>query len=95
MADVFRALADATRRAVLDELIAHEGQSLFELCTRLTMRHQVSSSRQAISQHLGVLESAGLITTRRDGRTKLHYVDTRPLREIVDRWPIDRPDVDR
>jgi DNA-binding transcriptional ArsR family regulator len=52
------------------------------------MRHGLSSSRQAISQHLDLLETAGLIRTRREGRFKFHYVDTRPLRSIVDRWPI-------
>lgn len=88
MTDVFKALADPSRRAVLDELVEHDGQSLFELCTRLAMRHGISSSRQAISQHLDVLEEAGLITTRREGRTKLHHVDTQPLREITERWPV-------
>ena len=57
--DVFKALADLTRRAILDELVGRNGQTLFELCSRLTMRHGLSSSRQAISQHLDVLESAG------------------------------------
>lgn len=94
MTDVFRALADPTRRAVLDELIEHDGQSLFELCTRLAMRHGISSSRQAISQHLDILEDAGLITTRREGRTKIHHVDTRPLREIAERWPVPQTEND-
>lgn len=88
MGDVFKALADPTRRAILDELTAHDGQTLFELCTRLTMRHGIGSSRQAISQHLDVLEGAGLLSTRRNGRTKLHFVDTTPLQAITDRWPI-------
>jgi DNA-binding transcriptional ArsR family regulator len=92
--DVFRALADPTRRAVLDELIEHDGQSLFELCARLAMRHGISSSRQAISQHLDILEEAGLITTRREGRTKIHHVDTRPLREITERWPVPQTEND-
>lgn len=87
VADVFHALADPTRRAVLDELAEKDGQSLFELCSRLAMRHGITSSRQAISQHLAVLEAAGLLTTRRDGRTKLHHLDTRPLRQIAERWP--------
>lgn len=86
--DVFRALADETRRLILDELTDHDGQSLFELCSRLTMRHGVGSSRQAISQHLDVLEVAGLVHTRRKGRYKYHYLDTGPLREVVERWPI-------
>jgi DNA-binding transcriptional ArsR family regulator len=53
------------------------------------MKHGLSSSRQAISQHLDVLESAGLVRTRRQGRFKFHHVDTTPLRAIVERWPID------
>lgn len=87
MGDVFKALADATRRAVLDELTERDGQTLFELCGRLTMKHGVGSTRQAISQHLDVLEEAGLVRTSRDGRYKLHFIDTSPLRDIVDRWP--------
>lgn len=87
MGDVYKALADPTRRAILDELTDCNGQTLFELCTRLTMKHEVSSSRQAISQHLGVLEEAGLVRTERDGRYKLHYIDTTPLRTINQRWP--------
>jgi DNA-binding transcriptional ArsR family regulator len=85
--DVFKALADPTRRAILDELFERDGQTLFELCTRLTMKHGLSSSRQAISQHLDVLEAAGLVHTRREGRFKFHSVDTTPMRAIVDRWP--------
>jgi DNA-binding transcriptional ArsR family regulator len=84
--DVFKALADPTRRAILDELTEQDGQSLFELCTRLAMKHDVTSSRQAISQHLGVLEGAGLVITHRDGRYKFHYIDTGPLRAIAQRW---------
>ena len=88
--DVFKALADPTRRMILDELTERDGQTLFELCTRLTMKHGVSSSRQAISQHLDVLEAAGLVSTRRDGRYKLHFIDTTPLRAIGERWPIPK-----
>jgi DNA-binding transcriptional ArsR family regulator len=90
MGDVFKALADPTRRAILDELVERDGQTLFELCSRLTMRHGMSSSRQAISQHLDLLETAGLIYTRREGRFKFHYADTTPLQTIVDRWPINQ-----
>ncbi len=88
MGDVFKALADPTRRAILDELTQRDGQTLFELCTRLTMGHGIDSSRQAISQHLDVLEDAGLVHTRREGRTKVHHLDTSPLRVIGERWPI-------
>jgi DNA-binding transcriptional ArsR family regulator len=84
--DVYRALADATRRAILDELAERDGQTLFELCSRLAMRHHLGSSRQAISQHLDVLESAGLVKTRREGRYKFHHLDTSPLDEIGKRW---------
>jgi DNA-binding transcriptional ArsR family regulator len=87
--DVFRALADPTRRAILDELQERSGQTLFELCTRLISRHGLSSSRQAVSQHLDVLEDAGLIRTRREGRYKFHDLDTAPLKAITDRWRFD------
>jgi DNA-binding transcriptional ArsR family regulator len=88
--DLFRAIADATRRTILDELTERDGQTLFELCGRLTMRHGLASSRQAISQHLAVLEEAGLVHTRRQGRYKFHHIDTTPLRSILARWPTDR-----
>ena len=86
---LFKALADPTRRAILDELTEKDGQTLFEICTRLTMKHGLGSSRQAISQHLAVLEEAGLVSTRREGRYKFHHLDTTPLRSIVERWPIE------
>ena len=85
---LFRALADETRRVILDELTERDGQSLFELCSRLTMRHGITSTRQAISQHLAVLEEAGLVTSHKDGRTKLHHLDTTPLQTITARWPL-------
>ena len=84
--DVFKALADPTRRAILDELQERSGQTLFELITRLISRHGLTSSRQAVSQHLEVLEAAGLVRTRREGRYKFHELDTAPLRAITDRW---------
>ena len=87
--DVFKALADPTRRAILDELQERSGQTLFELCTRLITRHGLGSSRQAVSQHLDVLEDAGLVRTRREGRYKFHDLDTSPLRTIAERWPTD------
>jgi DNA-binding transcriptional ArsR family regulator len=86
-ADVYRAIADPTRRAILDELVDRDGQSLFEICARLTMKHGLGSTRQAVSQHLDVLEGAGLVTVRRDGRYKFHHLDTRPLAQIGERWP--------
>ena len=86
MGDVFKGLADPTRRAILDELHDKSGQTLFELCVRLMSKHGLASSRQAISQHLDILEEAGLVTTRREGRYKFHDLDTTPLRAITDRW---------
>jgi DNA-binding transcriptional ArsR family regulator len=86
MGDVFKALADPTRRRILDELTERDGQTLFEICSRLSTKHQLGSSRQAISQHLELLEAAGLIETRREGRFKFHYLNTRPLEHIADRW---------
>ena len=86
--DVYHAIADATRRAILDELCERGGQSLFELCTRLAMKHAIGSTRQAISQHLAVLEAAGLIQCERRGRTKLHWFDGTPLAAVVARWPV-------
>jgi DNA-binding transcriptional ArsR family regulator len=86
MGDVFKALADPTRRTILDELTDRNGQTLFELCSRLATKHQLGSSRQAISQHLDVLEAAGLVETSREGRYKFHYINTRPLEPIVERW---------
>ena len=86
MGDVYQALADSTRRLILDELTERDGQTLFELCGRLAMRHGVTSTRQAISQHLTVLEQAGLVSACRSGRTKIHHIHTEPLREITARW---------
>ena len=84
---VFKALADPTRRALLDGLAERDGQTLFELCARMASTHGLTSSRQAISQHLDVLEDAGLVTTRREGRYKFHHIDTTPLETIGQRWP--------
>jgi uncharacterized protein YndB with AHSA1/START domain len=77
---VFKALADQTRRYLLDRLHEHNGQTLGELCERLEM------TRQSATQHLGVLEAANLVTTVRRGREKLHYLNPVPLHEIQDRW---------
>ncbi|MDQ4118087.1 MAG: helix-turn-helix domain-containing protein [Actinomycetota bacterium] len=91
---LFKAIGDATRRIILDELTESDGQTLFEICSRLTMKHGLASSRQAISQHLAVLEEAGLVHARRQGRYKFHHIDTGSLRSIVERWPIDREEPD-
>jgi uncharacterized protein YndB with AHSA1/START domain/DNA-binding transcriptional ArsR family regulator len=77
---VFKALADPTRRQVLDRLREREGQTLGELCAQLAM------TRQSASQHLGVLEAANLISTVRRGREKLHYLNPVPLQDIQERW---------
>ena len=80
MDDVFRALADPHRRQLLDRLNARNGQTLRELGTDLAM------TRQAVSKHLAILESALLVTTVRQGREKLHYLNPLPIHEIADRW---------
>jgi DNA-binding transcriptional ArsR family regulator len=91
MSDIYKALADPTRRAILDELSDRDGQTLFELCNRLATKHGLGSSRQAISQHLEVLEAAGLVKTRREGRYKFHQLDPTPLQTILERWqPADK-----
>lgn len=86
MSDIFEALAAPARRAILDVLRERDGQTLFEICSRLTMTQDLTLTRQAISQHLDVLESAGLLSTRREGRYKFHYLNTKPLESIVKRW---------
>src|ERR1700753_687954 len=80
MDDVFRALADPSRRLLLDSLNARNGQTLRELSAGLTM------ARQSVSKHLGVLEAAGLVVTVRRGREKLHYLNAAPVNAIADRW---------
>jgi uncharacterized protein YndB with AHSA1/START domain len=77
---VFRALADPTRRALLDELYAHDGQTLVSL----TGRHDMT--RIAVAKHLKILEDAGLVVSRRRGREKLHYLNPIPIRQVHDRW---------
>jgi DNA-binding transcriptional ArsR family regulator/uncharacterized protein YndB with AHSA1/START domain len=78
--EVFRALADPGRRKLLDSLQARNGQNLRELCAELDM------ARQSVSKHLAILEAAGLVTTVRHGREKLHYLNAAPINEIRDRW---------
>lgn len=77
---VFRALADTTRRHLLDELYSNNGQTLSELCSRLSM------TRQAVSKHLSLLEEANLVVTAWQGREKLHYLNPVPINELYDRW---------
>ena len=80
MDEVFKALADGSRRALLDRLHARNGQTLNELCDGLAM------TRQAVTKHLVVLEEANLVTTYRHGREKLHYLNPVPIHEIAQRW---------
>jgi len=80
MDKVFKALSDPTRRKLLDELYASGGQTLGQLCEQMGM------SRQAVAQHLGVLEGANLISTVKRGREKHHFLNPVPIHEIYDRW---------
>ncbi len=77
---VFKALADGTRRALLDLLHTSDGRTLGQLCAGIDM------SRQAVAKHLRVLEQAGLVTTRRVGRTKEHHLNAAPIQAIYERW---------
>jgi len=85
---VFRALADPTRRRLLDRLNARNGQTLGELSSEMDM------ARQSVTKHLAVLEAANLVTTRRRGREKLHYLNAEPINDIAERW-IHRYDRER
>jgi DNA-binding transcriptional ArsR family regulator len=80
MDEVFKALADASRRELLDRLRTDNGQTLNELCACLDM------TRQAVSKHLGILEEANLVATVKQGREKLHYLNPVPINEIYMRW---------
>jgi DNA-binding transcriptional ArsR family regulator len=80
MDDVFKALADPSRRMLLDRLREENGQTLGGLCTHLKM------TRQAVTKHLVILEKANLVVTMRQGREKLHYLNPVPIHEIADRW---------
>ena len=81
MAATFRALSDPSRRLLLDRLFERDGQTLNELTA-----HLPSMTRFGVMRHLGVLEEAGLITTRREGRCKYHDIEPEPLRHIAERW---------
>ncbi|MGF6637478.1 DNA-binding transcriptional ArsR family regulator [Paraburkholderia sp. MM5496-R1] len=77
---LFKALADPSRRKLLDVLHAHDGQTLNDLCDHLDM------TRQGVTQHLGLLEAANLVVTVRSGREKLHFLNPVPLQQIYERW---------
>jgi len=78
--DVFKALADPTRRRLLDLLYEQNGQTLGQLCEHVDM------TRQSATQHLGILEAANLVSTVRRGREKLHFINPVPLHEVYERW---------
>lgn len=78
---VFRALADDTRRALLDALFVRDGQTVVALCENFP-----EMTRFGVMKHLGVLEAANLVTTRREGRTKLHYLNPIPIQQLAQRW---------
>jgi DNA-binding transcriptional ArsR family regulator len=78
--EVFKALADKSRRELLDRLHADNGQTLGELC------HGLEMSRQAVTKHLRILEEANLVAVHRRGREKLHYLNPVPLHQIYERW---------
>jgi DNA-binding transcriptional ArsR family regulator len=80
MDEVFKALADASRRTLLDRLHARNGQTLGELCDGLDM------TRQAVTKHLAILEEANLMSTHKHGREKLHYLNPVPIHQIGERW---------
>jgi DNA-binding transcriptional ArsR family regulator len=80
MDEVFKALADASRRSLLDRLHVQNGQTLNDLCDGLAM------TRQAVTKHLAILEAANLVTTYRQGREKLHYLNPLPIHQIGERW---------
>ncbi len=86
MTDIFEALAAPARRAIMDALHQRDDQTLFELVGRLMNDHDLPLTRQAVSQHLHVLEGAGLVITRREGRYKYHSLDTQPLSAVTRRW---------
>jgi DNA-binding transcriptional ArsR family regulator len=77
---VFRVLADRSRRKLLDRLHKRNGQALGELCEGLAM------SRQAVTKHLAILEAANLVVTKKEGRTKLHFINPVPINDIAERW---------
>ncbi|MES2751099.1 MAG: metalloregulator ArsR/SmtB family transcription factor [Pseudomonadota bacterium] len=80
MDEVFKALADTSRRSLLDRLHARNGQTLLELCDGLAM------TRQAVTKHLAILEAANLVTSLKHGREKLHYLNPVPIHEMGERW---------
>ena len=83
---VFKALADPTRRLMLDEFSERKEQTLYELTARLIMRHKVAISRQALAKHIDVLEKAGLVSSEKRGKYRMLAFNDEPLRTVVNRW---------
>lgn len=83
---VFKALADSTRRLILDELSERNELTLYELTTRLIMKHDLSISRQAIAKHLAILEEAGLLKSKREGKYRILMFHNEPLKNLLKEW---------
>jgi DNA-binding transcriptional ArsR family regulator len=83
---IYKALADPTRRLMLDELSERNEQTLYELTARLIMRHEVAISRQALAKHIDVLEKAGLVSSEKRGKFRMLVFNDKPIRAILDRW---------
>jgi DNA-binding transcriptional ArsR family regulator len=83
---VFKALADPTRRIILDEFTERNEQTMYELCARLLMKHRVTMSRQAVAKHISVLEIAGLLRSQRRGKYRVLVFDPKPINYVVERW---------
>lgn len=83
---VFKALADSTRRLILDELSERNELTLYELTARLIMKHDLSISRQAIAKHLAILEEAGLLKSKREGKYRVLMFNNEPLKNLLKGW---------
>lgn len=83
---IFKALADSTRRLILDELSEHNELTLYELTARLIMKHNLNISRQAIAKHLSVLDDAGLVKSKRKGKYRVLFFNNEPLKNLLEGW---------
>ncbi len=84
--NIFKALADSTRRLILDELFERKELTLYELTSRLIMKHNLTISRQGIAKHLSILEEAGLVKSKRKGKYRVLRFDNEPLRNLLKGW---------
>ncbi|WP_042357574.1 ArsR/SmtB family transcription factor [Bacillus rubiinfantis] len=84
--NIFKALADSTRRLILDELSERKELTLYELTSRLIMKHNLTISRQGIAKHLSILEEAGLVKSKRKGKYRVLRFDNEPLRNLLKGW---------